>query len=265
VVVCQRGAMTRPEDFYDDLASEYHLLFGDWWLAALDHAQVISGLLVEHGVAVEGSRLLDCTCGIGTQALPLAALGYDVTATDISALSVERARAEAERRNLRLRFAVADVRRVDEVIVGPFDSAISCDNALPHLLTDADLNRAIRSIRTCLRDGAVFLASIRDYDTLAESRPTGTPLLLHGIPDARHGTGQAWEWSDDRNTVNITLFILVESPDHAWRVSTRETTYRVLRRQTLTAALHNNGFVAVKWLMPHQSGYYQPVVIAVAA
>jgi 2-polyprenyl-3-methyl-5-hydroxy-6-metoxy-1,4-benzoquinol methylase len=264
MVVCQRGAMVQPEDFYDDLASEYHLLFSDWWSAALDHAQVISRLLVEHGVAVEGSQLLDCTCGIGTQALPLAALGYDVTATDISARSVERARAEAERRNLRLRFAVADVRRVDEAIAGPFDAAISCDNALPHLLTDADLHRAIRGIRFCLRDGAVFIASIRDYDTLAESRPTGIPISLHGTPGARHGTGQAWAWSADGNEVNITLFIFVESPDHSWRTSARETTYRALRRETLTAALRSNGFVAVKWLMPHQSGYYQPVVIAVA-
>ena len=263
-MVCQRGAMARPEDFYDDLAPDYHLLFSDWWSAALQHAEVISGLLSEHGVAVEGSRLLDCTCGIGTQALPLAALGYDVTATDISPRSIDRARAEAERRNLRLRLAVADVRRVDEATEGPFDAAISCDNALPHLLTSADLNRAIRSIRACLRDGAVFVASIRDYDTLAESRPAGTPISLHGAPRARYGTGQAWAWSDDGNEVNITLFILAESPDQAWHASARETTYRALRRKTFTAALRSNGFATVKWLMPYQSGYYQPVVIAVA-
>jgi glycine/sarcosine N-methyltransferase len=263
-VLCQRGAMARPEDFYDDLASEYHVLFSDWWSAALQHAEVISGLLLDHGVAVEGSRLLDCTCGIGTQALPLAALGYDVTATDISARSVERARAEAERRNLRLHFAVADVRRLDEAADGPFDAAISCDNALPHLLTNADLNRALRSIRACLRDGAVFLASIRDYDTLAESRPAGTSISLHGAPGARHGTGQAWAWSNDGNEVNITLFILAESPDQAWHASAHETTYRALRRQTLTAALRSNGFATATWLMPHQSGYHQPVVIAVA-
>jgi SAM-dependent methyltransferase len=256
--------MARPEDFYDDLASEYHLLFGDWWSAALHHAEVISGLLVDHGVA-EGSRLLDCTCGIGTQALPLAALSYDVTATDISARSIERARAEAESRNLRLRFAVADVRRVDQAIDGPFDAAISCDNALPHLLTDGDLDQAIRSIRGCLRDGAVFLASIRDYDALTESRPAGTPIALHGAPGARHGSGQSWAWSADGNELNITLFILAELPERAWRASVRETTYRALRRRTFTAALRANGFAGVKWLMPDETGYYQPVVIAVAS
>ena len=29
--------MRQPEGFYDDLASRYHLLFADWWLAALEH------------------------------------------------------------------------------------------------------------------------------------------------------------------------------------------------------------------------------------
>ena len=29
------GAATGPEEFYDALATEYHLLFPDWWAAAL--------------------------------------------------------------------------------------------------------------------------------------------------------------------------------------------------------------------------------------
>jgi glycine/sarcosine N-methyltransferase len=98
--------MGRPEDFYDDLASQYHLLFDDWWQAALEHAEVVARLLTARGVAPAGSRLLDCTCGIGTQALPLAAHGYAVTATDISARAIERARAEAERRDIHLDVAV---------------------------------------------------------------------------------------------------------------------------------------------------------------
>ena len=255
--------MAQPRDFYDDLASEYHLLFSDWWAAALEHAEIVSRLLTEHGVRT-GSRLLDCTCGIGTQALPLAALGYDLTGTDISPRSVERARTEAQRRDLQLQLATADVRHVDEATNGLFDAVISCDNALPHLLTDADLEQAIRSIRACLGDGGVFLASVRDYDTLAADRPTGTPVSIHGAPGARHASGQAWAWSPDGQQVQITLLVAAESPDGAWRTSVRETTYRVLRRETLTTLLRSNGFSAVEWLRPAESGYYQPVLIAVA-
>ncbi len=70
--------------FYDALAADYDALFDDWWTAAQWHASVVDGMLRRHGVA-PASRVLDCACGIGTQALGLAALGYEVTGTDVSA------------------------------------------------------------------------------------------------------------------------------------------------------------------------------------
>jgi glycine/sarcosine N-methyltransferase len=254
--------MRDPRDFYDDLANDYHALFDDWWTAAQWHGGVIAALLAVRGVAPPSS-LLDCTCGIGTQALPLAALGYSVTGTDISPRSVARARVEGHARNLPVRLGIADVRVVDETIEERFDAVISCDNALPHLLTDADLHRALRSIRRCLRDDGVLLASVRDYDSLAAARPVGTPVSVHGTPGSRHGSGQAWTWSPDGQHVDITLFILNEQVGgDGWRVSAHETRYRALRRASLTSALDANGFRSIEWLPPLESGYYQPIVIA---
>jgi hypothetical protein len=56
-----------PEEFYDGLVSEYHVLFEDWWRAAMWHGRVVANLLAARGIR-EHSRVLDCTCGIGTQA-----------------------------------------------------------------------------------------------------------------------------------------------------------------------------------------------------
>jgi SAM-dependent methyltransferase len=253
--------MARPRDFYDGLAPDYHALFDDWWTAAEWHGSVIAALLAARGV-VPPSSLLDCTCGIGTQALPLAAVGYSVTGTDISPRSVARARIEGHARHLPVRLKIADVRVVDETVHERFDAVISCDNALPHLLTDADLNLALRSIRRCLRDDGVLLASVRDYDSLAAARPAGTPISMHGPPGSRHASGQAWTWSQDGQHVDITLFILNESVGgDGWRVSAHETRYRALRRASLTSALHTTGFGSIEWLTPHNSGYYQPVMV----
>lgn len=252
--------MAQPGDFYDGLANDYHALFDDWWTAAQWHGGVVAALLAVRGV-VPPSSLLDCTCGIGTQALPLAALGYRVTGTDISPRSVARAHVEARARGLPVRLATADVRAVEDVLEERFDAVISCDNALPHLLTDTDLHRALRSIRRCLRDGGLFLASLRDYDSLAAARPTGTPVSMHGMPGHRHASGQAWTWSPDGEHVDITLFVLNEE-GNGWRVSAHETRYRALRRASLTSALDANGFGSIEWLTSEESGYYQPVVIA---
>jgi len=254
--------MGHPEDFYDGLAADYHTLFDDWWTAAELHGGVIAALLTARGV-VPPSSLLDCTCGIGTQALPLAAIGYSVTGTDISPRSVTRARSEGHARRLPVRLEVADVRVLHEIVHERFDAVISCDNALPHLLTDADLDLALGSIRRCLRDDGVFLASVRDYDSLAAARPTGTPVSMHGRAGRRHASGQAWTWSADGQYVDITLFVLYETVSgDGWRASAHETRYRALRRASLTSALDTNGFGSIEWLTPHESGYYQPVVVA---
>ena len=255
--------MTRPDEFYDGLVSQYHFLFEDWWSAAVWHSGIVAKLLAARGVS-EQSRILDCTCGIGTQALPLSALGYDVTGTDLSQRSIERARTEARARGLGVDLEVADIRRLREAVEGEFDAVISFDNALAHLLTDEDLDQAVGNVRSCLRPGGPFLASIRDYDDLSVARPSGTPIAMHGPKGARQGAGQAWAWSSAGDQVDITLFTLAESTDGTWHVAAHETTSRALRRPVLTAALTAHAFDGVQWLMPQDSGYYQPIVAAVA-
>ncbi|WP_197497045.1 class I SAM-dependent methyltransferase [Arthrobacter sp. B6] len=252
--------MASPEQFYDDLASEYHLLFADWWSAALWHGRVIADILAQRGIT-EG-RLLDCTCGIGTQALPLAALGYSVTATDVSHAAVDRARVEAAERGIDVDFRACDVRDVRENVEETFDVVISCDNALPHLLTDEDLQRAVRSVRACLRPAGLLLVSLRDYDALRRTRPAGVPVSVHGDVGSRHASGQAWRWSQDAEYVDIELFTFTEEAAGSWRARSGTTRYRALQRSQLESQLVSAGFTAAEWLMPDVSGYYQPIMLA---
>jgi len=255
--------VVHAEDFYDALAPRYDLLFGDWWAAARWHGQVVAGILGSRGVRPP-ARVLDCTCGIGTQALPLAEQGYRMTGTDVSRRAVQRAHREAASRGLPVVLVRADVRDVREAVSGSFDAAVSCDNALPHLLTRDDLERAAGSIRACLRDGGIFVATVRDYDALRRTQPTGVPITLHGTPGWRHGSGQSWQWSEDGDLVDITLFTFREGVDGGWQVSAVETRYRALGRDELTEVLRMSGFGSVEWLAPEVSGYHQPAVVAVA-
>ncbi|MEX5300600.1 class I SAM-dependent methyltransferase [Kocuria sabuli] len=252
--------MGTPAPFYDALASEYHLLFGHWWSAAQWHGRVVADVLAQQGIT--GGRLLDCTCGIGTQALPLARLGYRVTATDVSHAAVDRARVEAAARGIAVDAQVCDVRDVRDHVDGTFDVVISCDNALPHLLTDEHLRRALRSVRACLRPAGLLLVSLRDYDALRMTRPDGVPISVHGDAGARHGSGQAWRWSADAEYVDVELFTFTEDAAGSWRARSATTRCRALTRAALESLLQSAGFTAVEWLMPEVSGYYQPIVLA---
>src|SRR4051794_39047527 len=96
--------------FYDQLAPFYHLIFPDWEASIQRQAADLEGIIREHWG--EGRlTILDVACGIGTQALGLAALGHRVTASDVSAEAVQRARQEARRRALDIPFTVADMRQ----------------------------------------------------------------------------------------------------------------------------------------------------------
>ena len=66
--------------------------------------------LVEHRYLLPpAGRALDVAMGSGRNALYLASLGYEVTGIDVSGVAVERCRAEAERRGLRVEAVQADL------------------------------------------------------------------------------------------------------------------------------------------------------------
>ena len=131
--------------FYHDLADSYHLIFEDWDQSILRQASVL-GSLIEGELPTGRLRILDCACGIGTQTLGLAGRGHVLTGTDISAAAIARARREAQQRSLTIQFDVADMCDLSAVSKSAFDVVLAADNAIPHLITEQDLSRAVQQI-----------------------------------------------------------------------------------------------------------------------
>jgi 2-polyprenyl-3-methyl-5-hydroxy-6-metoxy-1,4-benzoquinol methylase len=121
--------MRDTADFYSALAPVFHLVYPDWEAAIERQASDLDAVIREQwGNA--GRNLLDVACGVGTQTLGLARLGYSVTASDVSESAVQRARREAEQRGLSIDFSVADMREVSRRHLQPFDVVIACDNSV---------------------------------------------------------------------------------------------------------------------------------------
>ncbi|MGH2460413.1 MAG: class I SAM-dependent methyltransferase [Chloroflexota bacterium] len=246
--------------FYDELASDYDLIYADWERSIQRQADALDRI-IRGELTGPSLTVLDCTCGIGTQAIGLAMRGYQVRGTDLSPASVARAAAESEKLGLKLSFAVADVRDLANQVEGTYDVVLSGDNALPHLLTDADLLRALRAVRTKLRPNGLFLASIRDYDRLAIERPRlDQPRVIDG-PDGRRVTFQVWDWSDAGPIYTVHQFIVQERGSE-WKTTHAATEYRALQREELTALLKQGGFVDIRWRLPDETAFFQPIVTA---
>lgn len=165
---------------------------------------------------------MDCSCGIGTQAIGLALLGYHVHATDLSPTAVSRAQREAHRLHANLTFGVADFCLLNQV-EGRFDVVISCDNSLPHLLNDDNLMKALRSIWDKIEYGGLFLASIRDYDQLLKDKPQCTTPTFYDDKRGKRIVFQLWNWEKEKNVYTLEHFILRENGNE-WVTNSRSTT-----------------------------------------
>jgi SAM-dependent methyltransferase len=163
---------------YDVVAPAYDLLTAGYayapWLEA------IARLARAHGLA--GRRALDVACGTGKSVEALLELGFEVLGSDASAGMAAVAR---DKLAGRADVFVDDMRELP--VYGSFDLVTCLDDALNHLPTAADVERALRAMRANLApDGLLAF----DLNTLAAYRETGDRIvedgellvLWHGAP-----------------------------------------------------------------------------------
>lgn len=245
------------QTFYNGMASRYDRLFSDWQGAVREQAAMLDGIFHEQGFD-QRARVLDCACGIGTQAIGLAALGYPVTASDISEAELKEAKERAKQNGISIRLEQADFCALSETFPERFDIVIAMDNALPHMLTPKALRSAVCSIIDRTEANGIIVASIRDYDSLLESRPPYSPPYIHRTDKGQRVSFQTWDWKEDRYRL---VQYLIEDED-SLQVSRFECEYRAVRREELTELLLAGGCRDVVWRFPKETGFYQPIVIA---
>ena len=250
-------------DFYDEFAEVYHFMFENWEASMARQAAVLAPILERECGPANSIKVLDSACGIGTQALGLAKLGFCVTGADISSGAIERARREALARNLAPAFYVADMRQLSVLPKGEFDAVICMDNALPHLSSNEELAEALVQARTMLRSGGTFVASIRDYDRYIAKRPSAQGPGIFSDDGRRRIVFQLWDWLDERR-YTFHVYITREAPS-GWVVHHAVSSYRAVLRDELTKMLASAGFQRIRWMQQRESGFHQPLVVATAA
>lgn len=251
---------TSVAHFYDELADDYHLIYSDWDASIRRQGNALAALVGQDRAAV-----LDCSCGIGTQAIGLALRGHRVTGTDLSRRAAARAAREAARRSLSLHTAAADMRRLP-FPDGRFDVVVCADNSLPHLLTERDVQVALAEMRRVLRPAGLLLVSTRAYDDVLRDRPVATPPQVHETTDCADGgertvTFQLWHWHDDGEHYDLEHFQLLPAGGE-WCVKVRRTTYWALGQDRLAGLAAAAGFVDARWWMPQETGFFQPLLVA---
>jgi SAM-dependent methyltransferase len=242
---------------YDDIAARYHLVYPDWNAAIAQQAAALDAIIRRH-VGPPPRSILDVSCGIGTQALGLAALGHAVTASDLSSGAVERARREAARRNLAIDFTVADMRRCAEVHGSGFDIVLSADNSIPHLLGDDAIREALGSFYRCIRPGGITILGVRDYSTEGSSSPQLVPYGFRSDGDDRYFVFQTRDWDGDFYDVAM-YFIREGRGSRPSAVTAGSSRYYAVPIDRLVSLLEETSFIEIQRL---DGVMHRPVLVA---
>lgn len=174
---------------YHEVARQYSRLshhYEDW--SSIDWRENVrrQGRALDDLIKGEGlqapCRILDFTCGMGTQVTGLALHGHHLTGMDLSEGQVARAQIEAQHFDVinPVRWVVGDALQADQFVSGPFDVVMSFGNSLPLLGSPENINTALTQMFDLLRPGGMILLSLLDY---AQARRDQPAIMQYGAVD----------------------------------------------------------------------------------
>jgi ubiquinone/menaquinone biosynthesis C-methylase UbiE len=230
--------------FYDAIADYYHLFYRDWRATVQRENSALRRLFRDRNV----KKVLDTSCGTGTQTIALAQLGYEVTAADPSFNMLLKAREAAQSYNVAddITFVRAGFLELPYALVGTYDAVITKGNSLPHLISDEEIQQALHNFNRLLRPDGTLVIGIRDYDFMLEDRPRFVPRHVHDGAEQDYILFDVWDWDDGPPiTVTFNTFMVTGKGDN-YSVTKFPITYRALRQEELKAMLTEAGFVDIK-------------------
>jgi glycine/sarcosine N-methyltransferase len=235
------SASNNTSEFYDAIAEYYPLFYRDWETQLEREGLGLRALFRNKGI----TRVLDASCGAGTQAVALARLGFDVVATDPSAGMLRKAHEIASHYELRgsLEFHRCDFLHLEDVTSGPFDAVVSKGNALPHLLTDEEIELALHTFYDLLRPGGMLVIGMRDFAPFMEARPRFIPGLVHELEDNREFiTFDIWEWEDGPPVIATQKLFIVQGEENRYTTHKYQVIFRPLSTDEVKVVLLEAGF-----------------------
>lgn len=242
-------------DFYDQLTSFYHLIHQDWHASVRQQGEQLSALIESEWPGRR--KVLDVSCGIGTQSIALALRGYAVTASDLSAGEIERAGREASKAQVEIDFSVCDMREAHNHHGTGFDIVVSGDNSLPHLLTDRDLLAALGQMRDCLAEGGGCLVTVRDYEREERGRNLVKPYGVRVENGKRYLLFQVWDFEGEH--YDFTFFFIEEDlASQEVKTHAMRSRYYAISTDRLCGLMREAGFRNVRRI---DGAFYQPVLV----
>lgn len=242
------------ECYYDLLTNYYHLIYNDWEHDIIRQAKALDRIIKDNfGYNIQ--TILDASCGIGTQSIGLAKIGYTVVGNDISSKAIARAKMESITRGVSIDFQQSDMRLLKEHITSQFDLVIACDNSIPHLLNDHDIQLAFEQFFQVLKPCGGCIVSVRDYSKINKKYNRIVPRTLHYDGKLKIIMYDVWEFHENHYDMN-TYIVKDDNKDPVVQVF--RTRYYCITIDKLANLMADVGFSDIRIL---KGCFFQPVIL----
>jgi SAM-dependent methyltransferase len=160
------------EEHYDRLLADvYSWMYGGWDAALARYTEFFAA----RGIAPRKSgRVVDLGAGCGFQAIPLARLGFKVTAIDLDRKLLAELEQHAGGQAIETVWAnLVDFRRHARE---PVELVVCMVDTLLHLDSEEVVERLFQDVFAALEPGGTFIATFRDFSVAAEDLDRFIPV-----------------------------------------------------------------------------------------
>lgn len=251
------------QEFYTRVAGYMHRVDPTWEEERWQAQQVAERATLGATLGEAADRaVLDCSCGTGGQAVPLAKLGWRVTGADITAASLATARSRASREGVAIDLCVCDMRDLGRRFGATFDCVVSC-MALDNITVDAEIGQAVSGMFAALKPGGTCYLRLRDFDHLMSAKPRYEWKEERGVPYGRVIRLEDWEYESGSQVLCSIVFLREDTRKEGYRWTTDVFSYRrrALRKVELERFLMVAGFGQIAFL-PQPSPWHPYEVVA---
>lgn len=160
IVTDKRQSPKSPEDdWWNRFFIDFRPVFGN---ISKEKTNLQVRYLVRRLGLRKGRRFLDCPCGIGRIAIPLARLGVKVTGVDIMQSYLDETATKARRSRLNVSFRQCDMRRIP--YRNEFDAAANLWTSFGYFESESDNAEVLARVYSALKPGGKFLLHLINRD-----------------------------------------------------------------------------------------------------
>ena len=156
--------MATVEEHYDRLLADvYSWMYGGWDAALARYTEFFAA---RHIAPRQSRRAVDLGAGCGFQAIPLARLGFAVTAIDLDRKLLAELQAHAG--DQQIETVCADLVDFRKYVREPLELAVCMVDTLLHLDSEQVVEQLFDDVVATLEPGGTFIATFRDFSVAAD-------------------------------------------------------------------------------------------------